>query len=112
MKTEVKEMEAVFLSSCYSDFDGTLDEWMRRFYDLWRLKLTIDGIFRIALEVEESRGNDVFVAIYVSKGQEEYVRDVMIDWGYRNIFAEDCAVGEVEWPANDEFMDVYEVIPE
>lgn len=91
MKTYDEKKTAVRFTARLNDFEGDVQEWKLKFYELWRYQMTWNFAYEIA--VRDSAGSGVFVDVVARKAFEKNVMSMMEELGYKNISKEEYQVG-------------------
>ena len=91
MKLTVEKENAYRIMSSFKDFEGSVDEWKAKFYELWRYQLTWGFAYRIDLETKSG----VYVCLLVREAYRKNVLSLMDDLGYKNVREEVEKIGVV-----------------
>lgn len=89
-----KPVDCVQITSKFSDFDGSAEEWRKAFFDLLSWKNTWGVPY--VLDIESNRDHEAFLCIVTKKCQKEQTIEYLAYLGYRNITCNDTKVLEVE----------------
>lgn len=83
MKPRYDEKEiAEYFYTKLEDFDGTVEQWKERFYDLWRWQMSYNFAYKINL-IDHLQYGGVELQIWCKKQYSKSVREIMEDYGYK-----------------------------
>ena len=100
-----ERVKAVNVWAGLNDFDGSVDEWKMKFYELWRYQMTFS--FAYEIDVHEVSSGDVIVDLIVKSEFKQNILDTMESLGYRNIHTDDEYIGIVYAFEHDELDDIW-----
>lgn len=106
-KATVYKEKATKIRLDYNDFDGTLEEWKKALYEVWRWQMTWD--FAYTIKVREYRIGGVALILLIHPSFKKNVVEMLEDYGYRNPRIEDVDIGVVdfEWSEDFDIEDVF-----
>ena len=102
-----ERIKATEVRAFLSDFDGSVEDWKLKFYELWRWQMTFSFAYKI--KVHDVSDGDVCVDMIVKNERLETVLDLMDGYGYQNIRRAEVDVGLIWELEHEELFEVDEV---
>lgn len=103
------EDEVTRIRTFLEDFDGTVEEWKKAFYEIWRYQMTWS--FAHEISVHEVHGGDVCVSILAKDAYLNSAKSMMESLGYRNLQTSKEHLGVIETYELDDDM-IWTVVAE